>query len=82
MIQTLCYDIFHLQSAIDTDDYARTPGIDVTKQSVKGAGQFLFWDCAGQTEYALTHGMFLGVGQAIFIVTFDLQELAKGDKVG
>ena len=59
----------------------KTPGIDVGKESVKGAGTFVFWDCAGQTEYRLTHGMFLGVSKAIFVVIYDLFELRKGNKV-
>ena len=48
------------------------------KESVKGAGTFVFWDCAGQIEYRLTHGMFLGVNKTIFVVLFDI---TKGNKV-
>ena len=59
----------------EREDYTRTPGIDVTKKSVKGVGQLRLWDCAGQIEYSVTHGMFLGSGQSLFIVAYNLQEL-------
>ena len=49
-----------------------TPGINVTKQSMSDVGKFVIWDCAGQQEYAITHGMFLGgLEHSIFIVLYD-----------
>ena len=65
----------------DTVDYIRTPGIDVTKKSVKGVGQFRIWDCAGQIEYSVTHGMFLGSSQSGFVVLYDIAQLVMGDMV-
>ncbi|XP_072020233.1 death-associated protein kinase 1-like [Amphiura filiformis] len=65
----------HVYPKQDDKDYTKTPGIDIDKQSVEGAGQFILWDCAGQLEYDLTHGMFLGVGQSLFVVVFDVREL-------
>ena len=65
----------------ESEEYTRTPGIDVTKESVKGVGQLRLWDCAGQLEYSVTHGMFLGSGQSLFIVAYNLQELEKGQMV-
>ena len=62
-------------------DYTRTPGIDVTKKSVKGVGQFRIWDCAGQSEYFVTHGMFLGSSQSVFVVMYDVSELAMSNMV-
>ena len=61
--------------ADDDDDaeYKRTPGIDVSQQSIPDAGKFVIWDCAGQTEYSITHGMFLGaIAHSIFLVLYDL----------
>ncbi|XP_072020237.1 death-associated protein kinase dapk-1-like [Amphiura filiformis] len=57
-----------------------TPGINVVKTKVQGAGEFLIWDLAGQVEYAITHGMFLGVDQCLFVVVYDLVELSNGDQ--
>ena len=70
-----------MQQPRDTDQYTQTPGIEVGKQSVRGAGQFVFWDCAGQMEYSVTHGMFLGSGQSIFVVIYDLRQYSKGETV-
>ncbi|XP_072043296.1 death-associated protein kinase dapk-1-like [Amphiura filiformis] len=65
----------------DDDDYEyeRTPGIDVSKKTVEGAGSFIFWDCAGQLEYFVTHGMFMGSAQSIFVVMYDIPELLAGN---
>ncbi|XP_072044371.1 death-associated protein kinase dapk-1-like [Amphiura filiformis] len=61
------------------NEYERTPGIDVSRQTVEGAGSFLFWDCAGQVEYSVTHGMFMGSTQSIFVLMYDLLELLHGN---
>ncbi|XP_072021491.1 death-associated protein kinase 1-like [Amphiura filiformis] len=62
-----------------SSDYDMTPGINVVKTAVQGAGEFLIWDLAGQVEYALTHGMFLGVDQCLFVVVYDLEEFSNGN---
>ena len=43
---------------------------------MRGAGQFVFWDCAGHSEYSITHGMFLGASQSIFVVVYDLEKVS------
>ncbi|XP_072044415.1 death-associated protein kinase dapk-1-like [Amphiura filiformis] len=63
----------------DYHDYERTPGIDVSRETVEGAGTFLIWDCAGQVEYSVTHGMFMGSAQSIFVVIYNLLELLAGN---
>ncbi|XP_072043046.1 uncharacterized protein [Amphiura filiformis] len=60
-------------------DYTRTPGIEVGRESVRGVGEFIVWDCAGQIEYSVTHGMFLGSAQSIFVVIYNLLELLTGN---
>ncbi|XP_072044177.1 uncharacterized protein [Amphiura filiformis] len=60
-------------------DYTRTPGIEVGRESVRGVGEFIVWDCAGQIEYSVTHGMFLGSAQSIFVVIYNLLELLAGN---
>ena len=57
----------------DDAEYIPTPGIDVSQQSVPDAGEFVIWDCAGQKEYSITHGMFLGaIAHSIFLVLYDV----------
>ena len=74
----VCFILFVFQQEAKSEEaidvpYAMTPGIDVTKQSVSDAGKFVIWDCAGQQEYAITHGMFLGgLEHSIFLVLYDL----------
>ncbi|XP_072042915.1 death-associated protein kinase dapk-1-like [Amphiura filiformis] len=62
----------------ETDEYEKTPGIDVERKVVKGVGQAVIWDCAGQMEYSVTHGMFLGPAQSIFVVVYNLLEYMAG----
>ena len=45
---------------------------------MRGVGNFVFWDCAGHSEYSITHGMFLGASQSIFVVAYDLMKLPLG----
>ena len=57
-------------------EHIPTPGIDVSQHSVSDAGEFVIWDCAGQKEYSITHGMFLGaISHSIFLVLYDLTTL-------
>ena len=59
----------------DHAEYIRTPGIDISQQSVSDAGEFVIWDCAGQKEYSITHGMFLGaIAHSIFLVLYDIND--------
>ncbi|XP_072044492.1 uncharacterized protein [Amphiura filiformis] len=57
---------------VDRSSYIPTPGITVERKPVGTAGQFSVWDCAGQMEYHVTHGMFLGAQNAIILVVYDL----------
>ena len=53
-------------------DYEATPGIELSKCNVPGAGTFAFWDCAGQLEYHVTHAMFLGAQNCIYVLVYDI----------
>ncbi|XP_072039425.1 death-associated protein kinase 1-like [Amphiura filiformis] len=48
-----------------------TPGISVEEKHINGSGRFCVWDCAGQVEFHLTHSMFLGGDNGIFIIVYD-----------
>ena len=64
-------------STNDDSTYDSTPGIDVVTEKIPKAGKFSIWDCAGQVEYHLTHGMFMGVDNSIFTVTYDIWQNTK-----
>ena len=59
------------------DDYVPTAGIDVGRQAIGDAGDFCVWDCAGHIEFHVTHNMFLGAENSIFIVAYDLSDDRK-----
>ncbi|XP_072044494.1 death-associated protein kinase 1-like isoform X2 [Amphiura filiformis] len=62
---------------VDKSFYTPTPGIAVERKLVGPTGQLVsVWDCAGQMEYRVTHGMFLGAQNAIFLVVYDLSKEA------
>ena len=52
--------------------YIPTQGIDITKQAIGDAGVFRIWDCAGHVEFHVSHSMFLGAENSIFIVVYNL----------
>ncbi|XP_072039196.1 uncharacterized protein [Amphiura filiformis] len=52
--------------------YNPTAGIDISKSSIKGVGIFRIWDLAGHVEYHISHAMFLGAENSIFIVMYNL----------
>ena len=58
-----------------------TVGIEIDKSFVRMAGNLRIWDCAGHIEYHVTHGMFLGVRNAIFIVPYDLSHSQEGQNI-
>ncbi|XP_072044320.1 death-associated protein kinase 1-like [Amphiura filiformis] len=76
-------------SSQDTGDlthcsYKPTPGIDIGHYSIKDAGKkdagnFSIWDYAGHEEYHVTHSLFLGGDNAIFLVAYDLSRLMDED---
>ncbi|XP_070546703.1 uncharacterized protein [Ptychodera flava] len=53
-----------LQKIKSNGQYVPTPGIDVSRAAIPSAGKFSLWDFAGQTEFYVTHNMFLGSGNA------------------
>ncbi|XP_072044524.1 uncharacterized protein [Amphiura filiformis] len=57
-----------------SNEYIRTAGIDVSQHSVDEAGKFSIWDYAGQEEFHVTHSMFLGGENSIFLVMYDLSK--------
>ena len=62
---------------VEHDDYVPTAGIDVGRQAIGDAGDFCVWDCAGHIEFHVTHNMFLGAENSIFIVAYDLSDDRK-----
>ncbi|XP_072020982.1 uncharacterized protein [Amphiura filiformis] len=60
--------------------YNPTAGIDIDKSAIEGVGVFRIWDLAGHVEYHISHAMFLGAENSIFIVVYNLvKELHKQD---
>ncbi len=49
-----------------------TPGVNVKPKHVRGAGNFVMWDMAGQIEYHVTHAMLLGSSRGVFVVVFSM----------
>ena len=74
---------FTLQSALgamfakerpsnETSPHDATPGIEIQTLNIPQVGKFCTWDCAGQSEYHVTHGMFLGSSNSIFLLVYDI----------
>ncbi|XP_072020123.1 uncharacterized protein [Amphiura filiformis] len=61
-------------SANDTNPlpYIPTAGIDISKHEIKDIGIFRIWDLAGHVEYHISHAMFLGAENSVFIVVYNL----------
>ncbi len=51
-----------------------TPGIDVGTYDIDDIGRLSIWDAAGQVEYHVTHGMFLGSKNSVAVVVYNLKE--------
>ncbi len=56
----------------ETSPHDATPGIEIQTLNIPQVGKFCTWDCAGQSEYHVTHGMFLGSGNSIFLLVYDI----------
>ncbi|XP_077996865.1 uncharacterized protein LOC144450164 isoform X2 [Glandiceps talaboti] len=54
------------------DDYVLTPGIDVSSADLPGVGKMCVLDYAGQSEFYITHSMFLGARNAVFAIVFEI----------
>ncbi|XP_019638168.1 PREDICTED: death-associated protein kinase 1-like [Branchiostoma belcheri] len=50
-----------------------TPGVDVGTFHIPGVGEVSLWDFAGQSEYAVTHSMFMDAENTIFIVLYNIE---------
>eukprot|EP00058_Branchiostoma_floridae_P002023 XP_002587511.1 hypothetical protein BRAFLDRAFT_99404 [Branchiostoma floridae] len=51
-----------------------TPGVDVGTFHIPGVGEVSLWDFAGQAEYAVTHSMFMGAENTVFIVLYNIMD--------
>ncbi|KAI8498599.1 Unconventional myosin-XVI [Branchiostoma belcheri] len=51
-----------------------TPGVNVATVNIPGVGQVSVWDFAGQSEYAVTHSMFMDAENTIFIVLYNIMD--------
>ena len=49
---------------------------------ITGVGPVCIWDAAGQLEFHVTHGMFLGNENSMVTVVYDLSKGAQHAKVG
>ncbi|XP_066285386.1 uncharacterized protein [Branchiostoma lanceolatum] len=57
-----------------------TPGVDIGKFHVPGVGEVSMWDFAGQSEYVVTHSMFMDVENTVFIVLYSIMDDRKTQK--
>ncbi|KAI8485278.1 hypothetical protein Bbelb_370250 [Branchiostoma belcheri] len=51
-----------------------TPGVDVGTFHIPGVGEVSVWDFAGQSEYAVTHSMFMNAENTISIVLYNIMD--------
>ncbi|XP_019626520.1 PREDICTED: death-associated protein kinase 1-like [Branchiostoma belcheri] len=51
-----------------------TPGVNVRTTNIPGVGQVSVWDFAGQSEYLVTHSMFMDAENTIFIVLYNIMD--------
>ncbi|XP_078594977.1 uncharacterized protein LOC144872558 isoform X2 [Branchiostoma floridae x Branchiostoma japonicum] len=54
------------------EPYDPTPGVDIGTFHVPGVGEVSVWDFAGQSEYAVTHSMFMDAENTVFIVLYNI----------
>ncbi|XP_070564461.1 uncharacterized protein [Ptychodera flava] len=66
--------------ASGNEEYEPTPGIDMVTVAIIKAGSFRVWDFAGQTEYYVTHNMFLSAENSIFAVVFRITDKPEKQK--
>ncbi|XP_019646937.1 PREDICTED: death-associated protein kinase 1-like [Branchiostoma belcheri] len=58
----------------DNQPHEPTPGVNVGTTNIPGVGQVSVWDFAGQSEYAVTHSMFMDAENTIFIVLYNIMD--------
>ncbi|XP_066283218.1 death-associated protein kinase 1-like [Branchiostoma lanceolatum] len=61
-------------STSDEEPYDPTPGVDIGTFHVPGVGEVNVWDFAGQSEYAVTHSMFMDAENTVFIVVYNIMD--------
>ncbi|KAI8514586.1 Unconventional myosin-XVI [Branchiostoma belcheri] len=64
----------------DDQPHEPTPGVNVGTANIPGVGQVSVWDFAGQSEYAVTHSMFMDAENTIFIVLYNIMVDLKKQK--
>ncbi|XP_078689232.1 death-associated protein kinase 1-like [Branchiostoma floridae x Branchiostoma belcheri] len=60
------------KSSSTEEPHDPTPGVDVGTFHIPGVGEVSLWDFAGQSEYAVTHSMFMDAENTIFIVLYNI----------
>ncbi|XP_035677366.1 death-associated protein kinase 1-like [Branchiostoma floridae] len=51
-----------------------TPGVEIGTFHIPGVGEVSVWDFAGQSEYAVTHSMFMDAENTVFIVLYNIMD--------
>ncbi|XP_078581346.1 death-associated protein kinase 1-like [Branchiostoma floridae x Branchiostoma japonicum] len=64
----------------DHQPHEPTPGVNVGTTSIPGVGEVSVWDFAGQSEYAVTHSMFMDAENTVFIVMYNIMNDFKTQK--
>ncbi|KAI8497126.1 Unconventional myosin-XVI [Branchiostoma belcheri] len=64
----------------DDQPHEPTPGVNVGTTNIPGVGQVSVWDFAGQSEYAVTHSMFMDAENTIFTVLYNIMDDLKKQK--
>eukprot|EP00058_Branchiostoma_floridae_P027488 XP_002612979.1 hypothetical protein BRAFLDRAFT_74764 [Branchiostoma floridae] len=63
---------FRDRMAPDSQPHEPTPGVNVGTTNIPGVGEVSVWDFAGQSEYAVTHSMFMDAENTVFIVMYNI----------
>ncbi|CAH1241186.1 DAPK1 [Branchiostoma lanceolatum] len=58
----------------DNQPHEPTPGVNVGTTNIPGVGEVSVWDFAGQSEYAVTHSMFMDAENTVFIVMYSIMD--------
>ncbi|XP_078614476.1 death-associated protein kinase 1-like isoform X2 [Branchiostoma floridae x Branchiostoma japonicum] len=58
----------------DHQQHEPTPGVNVGTTNIPSVGEVSVWDFAGQSEYAVTHSMFMGAENTIFVVMYSIMD--------
>ncbi|XP_035665709.1 death-associated protein kinase 1-like [Branchiostoma floridae] len=58
----------------DHQQHEPTPGVNVGTTNIPSVGEVSVWDFAGQSEYAVTHSMFMDAENTIFVVLYSIMD--------